>query len=149
MSDDSGSDEDDAPKARMRKRGGEHDDDEPDWHEDDMPPMPTQEFLCELMKEPERNATGDLVLTPDEFRIKYGYSWDYCVVLKRDPDVPLTDAGELDEENLTARQKKSGVNLCSSLNLRVRRFHRHPGALLAVVVLTYRKCQPRHSRRNE
>ena len=47
------------------------------------------------------------------------------------------------------RQKKSGVNLCSSLNLRVRRFHRHPGALLAVVVLTYRKCQPRHSRRNE
>ena len=110
MSDDSGSDEDDAPKARMRKRGGEDDDDEPDWHEDDMPPMPTQEFLCELMKEPERNATGDLVLTPDEFRIKYGYSWDYCVVLKRDPDVPLTDAGELDEENLTARQKKSGVD---------------------------------------
>ena len=63
MSDDSGSDEDDAPKARMRKRGGEDDDDEPDWHEDDMPPMPTQEFLCELMKEPERNATG---ATPEE-----------------------------------------------------------------------------------
>ena len=87
----SDSDEEVSPKKSPRKRAGK-DGVEVDWHEDDMPPMPEKDYLCELMEEPERNAAGDLVLTTDEFRIKYGYSWDYCVVLKR---VPLRTASSL------------------------------------------------------
>ncbi len=119
----SDSDEEVSPKKSPRKRAGK-DGVEVDWHEDDMPPMPEKDYLCELMEEPERNAAGDLVLTTDEFRIKYGYSWDYCVVLKRVPTVhtpegddppgfahvPLTDAGEVDEDEMNDKLKKRGVD---------------------------------------